>query len=171
MRPADPADSAHLASAHVAAWQAAYRGMMPQEYLDGLDLARWTTGWQRLLATGRDDATLLVATVDDDVAGFTWFGRARDAESGEEGELFALNVHPDHWGVGAGSALLAAAHRGLADVGHAEAILWVVPGNLRARAFYERHGWVAESVERTAEINGITVPEVRYARELRPARS
>ena len=45
-------------------------------------------------------------------------------------------------------------------------VLWVVPGNARARRFYERSGWSADGAERVAEVNGVTVPECRYAKRL-----
>jgi GNAT superfamily N-acetyltransferase len=148
---------------HVRAWQAAYVGLMPQEYLDGLDVQGRARSWREWLARP-GSRLLLVGTVDDEVAGFVTYGAARDPGSGDAGELYALNVHPDRWSAGVGSALLTAAQDGLAVLGFARAVLWVVPGNLRARRFYERHGWVAEDLQRTAEIQGVTVPETRYRR-------
>jgi GNAT superfamily N-acetyltransferase len=165
IRPAQPDDAAGLALVHVRAWQAAYAGLMPQAYLDGLDVAVRAQAWLRRLKQGSPEP-LLVATIDEDIAGFVTYGAGRDAESGGAGELYALNVHPDHWSAGVGSALLSAAQVGLAGLGHDRAVLWVVPGNARARRFYERHGWAVEDVERIAEIQGVTVPEVRYGRPL-----
>jgi hypothetical protein len=49
-------------------------------------------------------------------------------------------------------------------MGFAESVLWVLPGNARARRFYEIAGWVADGTERTADVFGVTVPEVRYRR-------
>jgi RimJ/RimL family protein N-acetyltransferase len=49
-----------------------------------------------------------------------------------------------------------------------EAVLWVLPGNRRARRFYEAAGWVADGAERSAEVQGVVVPEVRYRRRLEP---
>jgi ribosomal protein S18 acetylase RimI-like enzyme len=161
-----PADADGLAVAHVRAWQEGYRGLMPQEYLDGLEVAERLTGWQERLANPREGSRLLVGTVDEQVAGFAVFGAARDPDSGEDGELFAINVHPDHWRAGVGSRLLVEVHTGLADLGHENAVLWVVAGNDRARRFYERHGWSVEAVERSDKLPGLTVPEVRYARRL-----
>jgi hypothetical protein len=49
-------------------------------------------------------------------------------------------------------------------VGFAETVLWVLTGNARARPFYDNAGWVADGGERTTEVFGVTVPEVRYRR-------
>lgn len=166
VRSVRPEDAEPLALAHVRAWQAGYRGLMPQQYLDGLDIAERANEWRRLLDVPRERPRMLVATVDDRVVGFVTFGRARDSESGDDGELYAINVHPDHWGSGAGSALLVQAQQGLTDLGHRQAVLWVVPGNERARRFYERHGWAVEQVQRNTVVQGATVSQVRYARSL-----
>jgi ribosomal protein S18 acetylase RimI-like enzyme len=85
------------------------------------------------------------------------------------GELYAINVDPDVWGAGAGPALMDHVQRGLAGMGYVRAVLWVLPGNLRARRFYEKHGWQAEGVERTVDVLGVTVPEMRYRCVLGPA--
>src|SRR4029450_6005794 len=87
------------------------------------------------------------------------------------GELYAINLDPDHWGTGTGRALLQAAQAELARLGVGGAglggggtVLWVRTGNARARRFYEIAGWVADGSERTSEVFGVTVPEVRYRR-------
>jgi GNAT superfamily N-acetyltransferase len=159
-------DADELAAAHVRAWQAAYAGLMPQDYLDALDVAERADAWRRSMARLRPDDRLLVAVVDERVVGFTSFGSARDTDSGDDGELHALNVHPDFWRAGIGSALLSAAHEGLTGLGHVSAVLWVVPGNLRARRFYERHGWTIDGPRRTDTVQGVSVPEVRYSRSM-----
>jgi hypothetical protein len=43
-------------------------------------------------------------------------------------------------------------------------VLRVLPANARARRFYEIAGWVADGTERTMEVLGVVVPEVRYRR-------
>jgi RimJ/RimL family protein N-acetyltransferase len=166
VRPAEPSDAHELAVVHVRAWQAAYQGLISQQYLDNLDVVERTAAWGRGLGDAGSGVRVLVAEVDGRVVGFVNFGRARDVESEADGEVYAINVHPDHWQVGAGSALLTAAQRGLADLGYRRAVLWVLPGNTRARRFYQRFGWAAEGVDRTRDVQGATVPEVRYGRPL-----
>lgn len=167
VRPARPDDVAALAAVHVAAWRAAYRGQMPDDYLDGLDVGRWTRGWERLLAAGGDH--LQVAERAGTLLGFVRVGaeqEPRPADPAGRGELHAINVHPDAWGTGAGPALLDAAEARLRQLGYRDAVLWVLPGNARARRFYERAGWHDDGLEKLAEVNGVTVLERRYARSL-----
>ncbi|NMO37509.1 hypothetical protein HG826_28780 [Streptomyces sp. GMY01] len=51
--------------------------------------------------------------------------------------------------------------------GRPRMFLWVLKGNTRARRFYERAGFRADGAEEPFEADGVTVPEVRYATDLR----
>ena len=93
------------------------------------------TGWlhDRLAAhDGHPVARWLVA--DDD-------GPVGYAELIPPDELAALYVEPARWGTGVARALHDAALAHLRACGVAEARLWVLEGNARARRFYERGGW------------------------------
>jgi ribosomal protein S18 acetylase RimI-like enzyme len=162
VRLATVADAPAMGRLHVRAWQAAYRGDMPDEYLDGLRAEDRAAYWTGVL--GREDlrGTILVVERDGEVVGFAAVGPSPDPEGA--GELYAIDVDPDHWGTGAGRALLEEAQAELVRLGFAETVLWVLPGNARARRFYEIAGWVADGSERTSEVFGVTVPEVRYRR-------
>jgi ribosomal protein S18 acetylase RimI-like enzyme len=164
VRHARTGDAPDLGLLHVRAWQAAYRGQMPDGFLDGLRPEDRQAGWERALGRDRTHDPVLVAERDGRVVGFVVLRAAEDPHGA--GELAAINVDPDHWGTGAGRALLAAAHEELARLGYREAVLWVLPGNRRARRFYEIAGWVADGAERNIELSGVTVPEVRYRRRL-----
>jgi ribosomal protein S18 acetylase RimI-like enzyme len=56
----------------------------------------------------------------------------------------------------------------LAEMGYLQAVLSVTPANSRAPALYESAGWVAEGIERSAEVLGVVGPEVRYRTMLDP---
>jgi RimJ/RimL family protein N-acetyltransferase len=160
------ADVPALGRLHAEAWQAAYEGQMPAELLAGITVERRTTMWQRILGSERRDRQrIAIADIDGEAVGFAWTGPCRDEDGPEgAGELFAINVSPKHWGSGAGAALLDAAHSALSDEGFTQAVLWVLPGNARARRFYERSGWIADGVTREERDGEFVIPEVRYAR-------
>ena len=162
VRDATPDDAEAMGLIHVRAWQAAYRGAMPEAYLDGLDPAERAEIWRGSIAR-RPDNLPLVAVVDGVVVGQGADGPAIIVDGA--GELYSLNVDPDHWGSGAGPALLAAVEGRLAS-DFAVAVLWVHPANARARRFYEREGWSFDGAERTADVLGVSVPEVRYRKAL-----
>jgi GNAT superfamily N-acetyltransferase len=162
VRPATGVDTEAMGVLHVRAWQVGYADVMPAAYLDGLRAAERTEMWRRGIEDGR--AHIIVSTDDDGtVRGFACAGLER--EDGDVGELFALNVDPAAWGAGHGSALLESATAWLATQWN-EAVLWVVDANPRARALYERAGWRADGTERSDEVLGAVVSEVRYRRSL-----
>jgi GNAT superfamily N-acetyltransferase len=140
----------------------AYRGQLPDDYLDALRPEERAASWKRGLRRDRDP--LLVAEDNGHVVGFALVGPAQDPEGA--GQLSAINVDPDQWGTGAGRALLAAAQAELVRLGYTEAVLWVLPGNARARRFYEVAGWAHDGAQRTGEAWGIAFTEVRYRRRL-----
>lgn len=150
-----------LGRVHVRAWQAAYRGVMPDEYLDALDPTDRALMWARFFERAPSDRQLKVVTVDGDVVGFSCFGACADSGDGALGELFAINLDPDHWGRGLGRKLLSTVHDELATFGD-EAVLWVVPANARARGVYESAGWTDDGGRRHDEVLGAQVDEMRY---------
>ena len=98
VRPATIADAPALARVHVAAWRAAYAGVMSDAYLAGLDEARFARGWESALG----DGTTFVGISDGGrIDGFATAGAARDDDAPCTGQLWVLNLHPDrHLGPG-----------------------------------------------------------------------
>jgi len=56
----------------------------------------------------------------------------------------------------------------LASDGFERCLLWVLEGNSRARAFYERQGWVKGNPIRLETIGGTEITEARYEKALEP---
>jgi GNAT superfamily N-acetyltransferase len=161
-------DADAMGRLHVRAWQSAYRGIMPDEYLDGLQPDERIAMWRERIPR-TDVPPLLVAVVAGEVAGFAAFGAEQSAiGSNGCGELYAMNLDPPHWGKGIGRALLRQATDALRALDFHEAVLWVIPENTRARALYESEGWIADGAVSTEEILGVIVTDVRYRTRLTP---
>ncbi|MHA7264665.1 GNAT family N-acetyltransferase [Arthrobacter sp. TMN-37] len=144
IRPPLEQDARSLTEVHAAAWRAAYRGVMTDEFLDGMDLDRMSDGWRRGIATPAEGTVPLLAEVAGEVVGFVIVGPPdADAEPGT-GQLYALNVHPSWWAQGIGSALFTAAEQKLGDLGYGRAFLWVEKNNHRAIRFYSSRGWLPD---------------------------
>jgi ribosomal protein S18 acetylase RimI-like enzyme len=165
LRPADPNDAMAVARIHVRSWQAAYRKLMPDEYLDQLRPEDRAKKYD----FGSPDPLkpyTIVLTESGVIRGFATTAPTRDSSMPGYGELYALYVDPDCWGRGIGVALVTAARARLFDLGFRNAILWVLAGNVRAERFYRRDQWTPDGAQRTEEIWGITVNDVRYRRSL-----
>ncbi|MDE2049776.1 MAG: GNAT family N-acetyltransferase [Gammaproteobacteria bacterium] len=167
LRPAAPEDAMPVARVHVRAWQAAYRGLMPEDYLAGLRPEERARHYD---FAGLDPARprTLVAVEADTVLGFATLSPARDEDTAGQGELCALYVEPDCWGRGIGQALASAARGELHALGFNRAVLWVVAGNARAEGFYRADGWTADGRHRPRQVWNVTVDTVRYSRALTP---
>jgi ribosomal protein S18 acetylase RimI-like enzyme len=163
LRRAAVGDASGIAEAHVAAWRAAYEGMIPAAYLEGLSVELAELRWRDQLA---DEGHAIFVAVDDaKVAGFTNSGPAEDGPDGA-GELYTIYLLPDYWDRGIGRRLLELSEDALRRAGFGDAVLWVLEDNARARAFYERNGWRPDGARRTSERGGEATVEVRYAKAL-----
>ena len=162
-------DVPEIAGVHVQSWQAAYRGLLPQAYLDGLDPAQRIGQWEQSLSApdGSDRGTLVV-DADGRLSGFVSYGPARDddADSGRAGEIYAIYLIPAAWDGGIGRQLMAAALDRLGEAGFDQVILWVLDSNARARRFYEAGGWRADEAAKHDDSFGVPMTEVRYCRSL-----
>jgi GNAT superfamily N-acetyltransferase len=170
VRPATLADADAIGQVHVRSWQSAYRGKMPRGYLDGLDQARHSAAWRRIMEQTHPSRSgvLVMAAEGGAIAGFASFGPSRDGDTDPRvtGEVFAIYADPDAWGTGTGRALMGSAVAELARLGYADAILWVLDTNDRARRFYTLAGWEEDSAHKTDGSRGFDITEIRYRRTL-----
>lgn len=162
IRQAGVPDAEAGARCHVACWREAYAGVVEParlaETTGDVDrrIAKWTgalaAGVVRWIALNPDPG----AAVGDRVVGFSAAGPSRDEDAPTPLELYALYVRQGWWGTGLGSRLMGVA------IGSEPASLWMLEDNPRARAFYARHGFVADGTRVDEPFFG--VPEVRLVR-------
>jgi ribosomal protein S18 acetylase RimI-like enzyme len=147
IRPADPEDAEAVARVQIASWREAYKHLFSEEQLAAIPLAERTEFWRR--------SPPIVAEVDGHVVGFVAVGNS---------ELYAIYVHPNHWGAGIGRELLRAGESRLRELGHSSVFLWVFEDNPQARRFYESAGWSTDGATEDAELFGMAGPVVRYTK-------
>ncbi len=167
IRRAIPSDCYDLAALHVLTWQQAYAGLMPETFLDGLDLELDTRAeqWRQAIALS---AVLVSLDYDDDVlVGFAAYGKCRDSDAEPSwGELGALYYLQSYWGTGRAQTLYSEALDHLTADGNSTATLWVLDGNSRAIAFYQKHGFRFDGQEKSEIKPGFTIRELRMTRQL-----
>ena|SRR5690348_5315694 len=142
IRPATVEDAEAAAWCHLLCWREAYAGLVPDEVLleRTSDIDGRISRWRANLSEGRARwiAVNPGSAVEDRVAGFIGTGPGRDEDAPVPFELEAIYTRQAFWKTGLGTRLLDVA------VGKQPAFLWVFEGNARARAFYERHGFVPD---------------------------
>ena len=159
LRLATPADVPEIARVFVAAWRAAYPGIIDERVLASLDEAE-IGAWIRGLMRSPNQATVVAESGDGKVVGFTRFGE--DPEDSRRGQVFSLYVAPDHARRGVGRALLVRALEALADRNSQVVTLWVFEANVSAIAFYQSLGFAADGARRVEPQYG--APEIRLVR-------
>lgn len=172
IRAARVADASQIAVVQVRSWQGAYRGLLPQAYLDGLDPAQRVGRWERSLAEAEDRRDgVLVADASGTLLGFVGYSPSRDgdADPARVGEIDAIYLLPSAWGKGIGRLLMDAALARLAEARFDRATLWVLDSNVRARRFYEAGGWLADEARKIDDSRGFPIAQVRYKRSLVPS--
>lgn len=163
--PADSADADAIAALHAESWRTAYRGLIPDEFLDHAVFAERVQLWRARLGSGATDRQLVLkALVDGALAGFVCV--LLDAEPAYGPLLDNLHVRPALKGRGIGARLLHAAREWCAGRAPGSPMhLWVIEGNLDACRFYDRQGGT-RTERRTNELTpGIDVTAVRYVWE------
>jgi ribosomal protein S18 acetylase RimI-like enzyme len=162
IRRATADDAEAIAAVHVRAWQQTYRGILPDEFLDGLSPAEWAIGRRRGLERNPNPTSCFVVETDGgDIIAFALCGANRTTDLPFKGEILAIYVLAERQNQGLGTRLMRACVGELAERGLASMVLWVAEANSRARSFYERLGGRFVG-RKTDSVGGIDLAEVAY---------
>jgi GNAT superfamily N-acetyltransferase len=156
LRRARSEDAPAVADIWNAGWHDGHDGRVPE----ALVAARDPASFQTRAAQRVTDTT--VAETSGEVTSFVMV---------VSDEVEQIYVAGHHRGSGVAGLLLDEAERQIRAAGHAQAWLAVVPGNTRARRFYERHGWHDAGpfdYAATGHDGPIPVPCRRYVKQLTP---
>lgn len=165
LRRATPADAPVLAEIHVASWRQAYRGIVPDSYLEQFTVESRTKRFGEFLA--EDSAETYVALRDSRVVGFLTLGGCRDTDIDQTsvGEIWGIYVSPGFWRRGVGRFLCEQGQNMLASRDFTVATLWVLEANSQARSFYEAMGFQPDGAAKELPF-GIPLTAIRYRMHL-----
>ncbi len=159
-RRATPEDSMRIAEVQVESWKAAYRGIIPDDYLDEMEPERRCSFWDQQV---RDECgDMFVAAADGFVTGFCHLIPSRDADGEGASEVAAIYVDPGAWGQGCGRSLCEAALTSAFLHGSPWVTLWVLADNRLGRQFYEAMGFSTDGATKSEDCRGFTLAELRY---------
>jgi ribosomal protein S18 acetylase RimI-like enzyme len=148
-------DLDEMGRVHVEVWREAYAGLMPADYLAGLDPTHGPRIWRERFGEIKD-IDWWIARDEDGIVGMVTSGPPRDTDPPVPLELYAINILRRAHGTGLADELMARA------IGDRPAYLWVLEGNERAIAFYRRHGFTDEGGRKPEPATGVV--EIRMAR-------
>jgi GNAT superfamily N-acetyltransferase len=168
IRPAGPADVSTIAAINVRGWQAAFRGIIPDDFLDQMDAQKRKSFVDEVISRGAP-YHVVVAVDEDTVIGYVMLGPpiSEDLNASQFHELYSVYIEPDRIGTGLGHLLMNHVLEYLRDGDWGHAVLWTLQDAERASRFYERTGWYLDGAEKTEEIpEGNPVTQVRYRIDL-----
>lgn len=164
IRPATPDDAPALAQVNLHTWQATYRNLLSDGYLDALTAQVAERAEVLRDAIARHAYSVWVVEQGGRVVAWASLGLSRDkGTAADSGELRAINLLPEVWAQGLGRRLWETVRDQLQAAGFNTVTVWVIPGNARAVGFYEAVGFVEEPDTATTVIDrGEPLPLVRY---------
>lgn len=161
-------DAFALAKLHLETWQAAYRGIVPDAYLDSLSLKEKSARFCRFLEIEHErDIHTFVAEDNGRIRGFITYGTCRDCDADPDldGEVYAIYVAPSHWRAGIGKLMLRHAEGRMKAANLHRCYIWVLESNTSAREFYRDEGYIEDGESRFAEF-GKPLSVIRYRKNL-----
>ena len=149
-------DPAAISGIYEKSWKSAYKGIIPQEWLDSIPEGKWARH------LGRTDMKHLILEEGGVPLGTASFCASRWEEFRGFGEIVSIYLLPEHTGRGLGRLLMQECLDGLRSEGFTRAMLWVLEDNLRARRFYEKLGFTPTGAFIDDEIGGKPLRETAY---------
>jgi GNAT superfamily N-acetyltransferase len=161
IRRASAGDAGAIAQVRVDSWRTTYRGMIPDAYLDAMQVDASTALWERVLSAEGTTASVFVATHDGAVIGFAAANALKEPKHAADAEITAVYVRREYQRAGLGRRLVSAVVDSQRRHGATAMIVWVIAGNKAARAFYEALGG-GLVVEQPFQWDGMDLVEAGY---------
>lgn len=155
-------DAKGIANVHVKSWIETYSGIVPQDYLNELDLTgreKRENLWQRILSESQ--SVLVAKTQSGEVVGFSHVEKSRDQDLASDfGEVTAIYLLKKYHHRGIGKRLFQLSLERLMLMGFQKAMVWVLKENQSVN-FYQKMGGLSEK-ETLEEIGGKELKEARF---------
>ena len=154
IRSATSADIPIIAKIHIESSRIGYRGILPDEMLDKLDLKARVLLWNERFASFGSESRVWIAEITGQASGFCTTGpiaSRNDKSSAEVYEIYSLYSRPKYWGMGVGQKLLEWSINDLRSRKVKRIILWTMLRNLRAQRLYKAMGFVDDHAVRHTE--------------------
>jgi ribosomal protein S18 acetylase RimI-like enzyme len=155
-------DAAEIANVHINSWREAYKGMLPQDFLDDRPLYfknRYQL-WKRV-TSNPSEITFVAESKDNGIVGFINGSKPRDPEYQDYAEVTSVYLLKKYHGKKIGYQLLREFFGVARAQGFNKAYLWVIENNPTIK-FYERSGGVFNNHKKEDTIANQKVSELCY---------
>ena len=156
-------DAPDIAEIHIRSWEAAYKDIVPAEFIQEKNSGR-PAQYQRILSA--ENKTLYLIAVDDKPAGVMGIIQPQENDTDETyHELSMIYLHPDYFRKGIGTKAVNFAFDVAREAGKKFMIVWVFAENHSSIQFYEKCGFIRDN--KTKIINyGRAIDAIRMRKDL-----
>jgi ribosomal protein S18 acetylase RimI-like enzyme len=158
LRQATPADAEAVVLMHTLAHEECYPHLLSPAFFAARRKAIPERVDRRRTYLDVADPRIIAVDASNEIVGLADAGPGRGGDGPVPLELYSIYILGRAQGTGLGTALLNAA------VGEFPAYLWVLEDNVRAQAFYRRHGFRPDGKRGLLPPEWENVPEIRMVR-------
>lgn len=153
-------DARQIAQVHTESWQVSYRGILPDQVLDRIDVGQRLASRQRILQARSGLHLVAYEVSSGEIVGFCDAGASRN-EPRFAGEVYAIYFLQRARRYGLGAEMFDQVRDWLPTCGMHSMIVWVLANNPHARRFYEAMGGAVGHTKQT-QVGGFPVVEQAY---------
>lgn len=147
IRLAKPADAPDMAEIHARSWEAAYKDIIPAEYIKEKNAIRPTL-FRRIITD--ENTTQYVIAADGKTVGIMCIAPPQDDDTDDSFyELHGIYLHPDYYRQGIGTQVMEFAFNKARSIGKINMTVWVFAENTNAINFYIKCGFAADEKTKT----------------------
>ena len=159
---AELSDSTEIAQLIKNGWNAAYKGIISDEFLKNMDIQELSENWKNKIKTHNN---VYIYKEENKILGVIIFGESKDYITKDIGEVFVLYVKVEEKRKGIGTQLMNFAKNKLIEEGYTKMIIWCLIGNKEGANFYKKCGGI-KTKERDYILGGIQIREEGYMYDL-----
>ena len=153
IRLAVPSDASDMAEIHARSWEAAYKDMLPMEFIKEKNATR-NELWHRIITD--ENKIYYIIQANGKTAGLMAVAPPLDDDADDSVyELRAIYLNPDYFRRGIGSKAMDFAFHKARELGKTTMTVWTFAENLNTIKFYEKCGFVADGSTKTLEYGKI----------------
>lgn len=156
-------DAAGVARVHVDSWRSMYRGIVSDDFIDGLTYEKAMEHFISIFRNQDNPLFGFVAEDDGRILGFAAGGPEKTGDTKYKGELYAIYILPEYQRQGIGLQLMQAVAGKLRETNIESMLAWVLADN-PSRQFYAALGG-KQLGKKMLEIGSREYAEVAYGWE------
>ena len=154
-------DACSLADCDISCWQSAYKGIVPDEFLEKMLIEKdQRVEKYRKALSDPGDCEYYCAMYAETMIGFFIIHKS-------DGDIWAIYLIEKFWGKGYGKDMMKFAVNELKRIGHKKILIWVFEDNHRARRFYEKYGFSFDGTKKENDRYGKPLVQFRYVLNVR----